>query len=123
MTTTTGTDVLRKALKARNLAVLGKELSVPKHVLEEFMWGKRDIPPALKVSLTEYIFGGAITFDNTIDRLRSSNRTEPTPLGVKPPPCVRSNVKYVVGGMNGIGPQPVKPVKALPKVPRLGWVE
>jgi hypothetical protein len=53
--------------------------------------------------------------------MRSTNQTEATPLSAKPPPCVRSPVNYVVGGMNGIGPQPVKPEKPKAEPTRPGW--
>ena len=37
-------------------------------------------------ALTAELFGGHVVYDPAIDRLRSANKAEPLPLGVRPPP-------------------------------------
>ncbi|MCS3576547.1 hypothetical protein [Bradyrhizobium elkanii] len=101
--------------------MIAKEIQVPKVLLEDFIAGSRTPPPKVLQDLTTFIFGGAAIFDPVIDRLRSSNRNQPTPIGIHPPRFVPPKVDYVVGGLNGIGPQPVKPEKPKAETVRPGW--
>ena len=77
---------------ARNSVVIAKEIGVSKHLLEDFVAGQRTPPPKVLQDLAGYIFGGAATYDATIDRLMSTNVAEPTMLGVKPPQFVPPKV-------------------------------
>ena len=122
MSSYTGMTWIQQSLKARrNYAVIAKELGIPKHILEQFGAGQSVPTDEVLKALATFLTGGVAEYDPAIDRMRSTNRAEPTPLGGKPPPFVPPKVKYVVGGMNGIAPQPIKPEKPKPKPCRPGW--
>ena len=78
-------------------------------------------PPKVLQDLATYIFGGAAIYDPAIDRLRSSNRNEPTPMGSHPPRYVPPKVEYQAGVMTQRGPQSVKPEKPKAEPYRPGW--
>lgn len=121
-TTYTGLTWIRQSLKARrNTAAIAKELQVPKVLLEDFETERRIPPEKVLQALAAFLTGGFGEYDPAIDRMRSTNKAEATSMGAKPPPFVPPKVKYVVGGLNQIGPQPVKPEKPKTKPYRPGW--
>lgn len=117
----TGTDLLRAALKARNIAAMAKELQVAAETLNSFVAGRTDLPPTMKQQLTTEIFGGTAIYNAELDRLQPSNRAKPTPLGSHPPRYVPPKVDYQAGVMTQRGPQPVKPEKPKAEPCRPGW--
>ena len=123
-TSYTGQTWIQQSLKARrNAAAIAKELGVAKHVLEQFVAGQSVPPDKVLQALATYLTGGHGEYVPELNLMRSVNRAEPTPMGVKPPPIVPPKVEYVVGGMNGVGPQPVKPEKPKAKPHRPGWAQ
>lgn len=122
MNSYTGTTYLQQSLKARrNFAYIAKELGIPKHILEQFVAGQSVPPVKVLQSLATYLTGGHAEYDPAIDRMRSTNHAEPVSMGAKPPPFEPPKVKYVVGCLSKIGPQPVKPEKPKTKFYRPGW--
>lgn len=120
----TGTDVLRKALRARrSTAAIAKELRVSKVLLEDLESGRRVPPPTVLQALTTFLFGGMAVYDEKVDRLRSANVAQPTSMGVHPPRYVPPKVDYPVGTLMAPGPQPLKPEKPKAKPHRPGWAQ
>jgi hypothetical protein len=97
-----------------NTATMARELGLPSATLDGFIAGKNSLPPETLAAIVRDLFHGAAVFDPAIDRLRSSNTTEP----VNP----RTSPYYFAGAARSRSPQPVKPSKQSPKAPRPGWV-
>jgi hypothetical protein len=117
----TATDLLRAALKSKNLAAMAKELQVATETLNSFVAGRTDLPSTLKQQLTSEIFGGTAIYNAELDRLQSSNQAKPTPMSALPPRYVPPKVNYQAGVMTQRGPQPVKPEKPKAERYRPGW--
>ena len=78
------------------------------------------MPPETLKALARHFFQGTVEFDPAIDRLRSTNKAEPTSIGTPPAPYVppKNAPKFQAG------PPPLYPPrKPEPKVPRPGWAE
>jgi hypothetical protein len=106
-----------------NTATMARELGLPSATLDGFIAGKNSLPPETLAAIVRDLFHGAAVFDPAIDRLRSSNTTEPVSLGVRPDPFnPRTSPYYFAGAARSRSPQPVKPSKQSPKAPRPGWV-
>ena len=75
--------IIRLALRARkmNTATMARELGLPSATLDGFIAGKNSLPPETLAAIVRDLFHGAAVFDPAIDRLRSSNTTEPVSPG------------------------------------------
>ncbi|BAL07777.1 MULTISPECIES: helix-turn-helix domain-containing protein [Bradyrhizobium] len=88
--TITGTDVLRKTLKARNkspnaMAVIASEIDgVGVSTLEDFSNGKAKLGVETLQALAKILFDAE--FDPTLNVLRSANKAQPITMGNAPPP-------------------------------------
>lgn len=118
----TATDLLRQALRSRNIAKMAKELQVPAETLNAFVAGQRDLPPTMKQQITSEIFGGSAIYNAELDRLQSSNQAKPAPMSSLPPRYVPPKVDYQAGVMTQRGPQPVKPEEPTKPTKRPGWI-
>jgi transcriptional regulator with XRE-family HTH domain len=117
----TGTDVLRAAVHARNkgtnLAGMARDLGLSASNLEAFAAGKSNLPPAMLKKLCDWLFAGNTEYDETIDRLRPTNKAEAKPLGIRPPPIDPATLPKYAGGPPTLYP----PKKDQPKAPPPGW--
>jgi hypothetical protein len=98
----TGLDVNREALRVRrfkgHLAPLARDLHVSIGDLEAFATNsKAKLPPEVLAGLIKDLFGGNTELDPATGLLRSVNRSEPTPLGVTPPPFPRKPLDFTPG--------------------------
>lgn len=121
----TGVDVLREALKQRalkgSLAYISRDLSVPVHNLNDFVFQGASLPPATLQSLAENLFGGAAVYDVVSNLLRSANKAEPITLApARPEPFVPS-VEHLKRHQN-LRVAPGMPSQIAPKS-RPGWAE
>jgi hypothetical protein len=119
---TTGTDLVREALRGRNrklnLAGLARSLGLPADRLENFAEGKVTLPAETMQAIVKALWGEHTEFDAEADALRPSNRTPPTPLGVHPPKFESVPLNFQTGApppQSGYAP-------AQPKKPRPGWL-
>jgi len=91
MSSKTGVDVIREALRQRamkgSLAFISRDLSIPVNSLNDFTFQGADLPAEQLQQLAGHLFGGAATYDVVSRLLRSSNRAEPTVLSVRPDPA------------------------------------
>jgi hypothetical protein len=118
----TGTEILRRAVRARNvkmnLSRLAGEIGIATDTLEQFATGKVTLLPATLNDLAREIFAGNAVYDETIDRLRSAIKHEPKSLGIKP------DTGDFVTAPESSGPLVlIDPPKPAPKGPLPGWSE
>ena len=123
MSETTGTDVIREALRVRNrksnLIAIARDIQVSPHLLDSFIERKASLSPDILRKLTTELWGGQAEFDAELNLLRSANKTPPMSMGSRPPRCERKPVDHPGYTM---GPQPVKPERPKAKTPRPGWL-
>jgi hypothetical protein len=121
MTETTGTGIIRGALLNRakhgHLGLTARDLGVGIGALEEFCYGRGQLPPATLQALAKDLFPHA-EWDEATNLMRPVNRIEPKPLGVPPPPFKRKPLTFKTGAppaQTGYGParEPEK---------RAGWL-
>jgi hypothetical protein len=126
MAETTGTEIVRQALLARqrknNISSIAKELQIAIPALEAFAFGQAGLPVEVLKQLAVYLFPNA-ELDTKIDRLRSANRQPSMSLPKPLPPCDPASLPYAWSGVRPErGPQPVVPAKPAPvKQQRPGW--
>jgi hypothetical protein len=81
---------------SHRLAGIGRDVGAATETLHAYLSGARLAPNILE-TLTKRIWGGALEYDATADRLRSVNKAVPTSIGSPPPPLVRQPLSYKVG--------------------------
>jgi hypothetical protein len=116
--TTTGTDVIRSALRARkfNLAARAKDLGMPCNALQDFSLAARLRQRKCARSRWTYGRAGNVIYDPVADRLRPAMKHSPKPPGAYPPPAFTPTPLD-----DGGGPHPVKPQPPAARAPRPGW--
>jgi hypothetical protein len=128
--TTTGVDVLRKTVHARNsphalTLIAGEVPGVGVGTLEAFAAGKADLGVEASKALTRVLHPHA-EFDPESGMLRPANRAEPKPLcsGYPPQRDPKSSPGHrpMPPGPHLPGPQPVTPQKPQAKTKRAGWL-
>ncbi|MFH0300990.1 hypothetical protein AAFX91_27950 [Bradyrhizobium sp. 31Argb] len=124
---TTGVDVLRRTVHARNrsphaLALIAREVEgVSTSMLEDFAAGKIDLGIAALQALTKELYPHA-EFDVESGMLRSTNRSEPRSLGVRPEPFDPRTLPYYSPASPGAHLLPLRQEKPPAKKPRPGWL-
>jgi hypothetical protein len=120
-TVTTGTDVLRAALFARNaklnLGGLARDLGLASATLEDFIAGRAVLLPEVLCAITKELLPGA-EYDPSIDRLRPANKTEPRPMGIARPP-----IEFATAPLSCGPPRPVEPTPSPPHQAKPGWAD
>ena len=90
--------------------------------LDAFIRGEiKFLPPDTLQALTKTLWNGTAEYDGTIDRLRSTTKNEPVPMGIRPPPITESLMLYKAGPAQ-TAHRPVKDSKPVAAAPRPGWV-
>jgi hypothetical protein len=122
---TTGTDLVGQALRRRNrrlnMAGFARDLGIASDRLEAFADGRIGLASETKQAIVRDIWAGDVEFDAELNLLRSANKEEPRPLGVRPPPIDPATLPTFRGSLPLIGPQLVTPPK--PKeTKRAGWL-
>jgi hypothetical protein len=88
MSETTGTELIRQALRARNaklnLSIFGRDLGLSGDQLHNFIFADATLTPEALRKLADYLWAGNTQWDEATDRLRPTKRQEPTPMGVLP---------------------------------------
>ena len=71
---TTGTDLIRQMLRARNkrtnFAILARDLGISSDTLHAFIDAKRSLPIPVLQGLTKELWNGHAVYDPEVDRLR-----------------------------------------------------
>jgi hypothetical protein len=127
--TITGTDVLRKCVKARNskpraLKAIAREVEgLGTGTLEDFGNGKAELSVEKLQALTKVLFPHA-EFDVATGLLTSSNKTPPRGYIAPPRFDPKSSPYYFKHDPNAPAraPQPVVPEKQKVKTSRPGWL-
>jgi hypothetical protein len=129
-TVTTGTDVLRQTVKARNrsphaLSLIASEIAgVGVSTLEDFAAGKIDLKVETLQALTRILYPHA-EFDAERDLLCSANKQEAKPMCTAYPARFdpKSSPHYMPFNPDQprTAPQPVKAEPPKPKASRPGW--
>jgi hypothetical protein len=90
MAETTGTDLVREALRGRNrklnLAVMARNLNMSSERLDAFSEGRLALPPDIINAIVKELWNGHVVFDADADALTSANKAELTFSGIAPPP-------------------------------------
>jgi hypothetical protein len=121
---TTGTDVLRSAVAARNkstnLSWVAKEIGVANEALGDFAAGTKNLPAEKLKALCEIIFNGHAIFDEAANLLRPKLQQEPTTLCTAYPDAMAG---MTLPTFQGGPPKLYPPAKnEQPKAgPRPGW--
>ena len=130
---TTGTDVIREALRVRSKSAmfstvnLAKDLGVPDSVLTNFIaTGVRPRPDVVH-ALVKFLLHGHAIWDEALDRLKPANANPVVSLGVRPPPSpINLPAGFTPGRAGDPLPLGLRPVKDPPPQPepspRPGWV-
>jgi hypothetical protein len=117
----TGTDAIRSALRARKLsrALIARDIGVPSDDLETFAnSSSAKLAPEILQRLASHLFAGSAEYLPELDRLRSTNRAEPLPMGIAPAPFVPTPGPVHAGP---VAAQTGYPQPSPPKT-RPGWV-
>jgi hypothetical protein len=122
-TETTGSDLLRQTVRARNAAKnagwIAREVGVANEALHNFANGNGTLPTEKLHALTKLLFNGHALYDERLDRLRKAKQEEPKPLCTAYPPIA---VGTAFVPHSGIGPQPLNPEKPKPALKtKPGW--
>ena len=125
MSETTGTDLIRNALFARNakvnLANFGRDMNLNANQIHAFIFQDASLPADKLQAICHYLWAGNTEYDPVNDRLRPAKRDEPKPQGILP--TLDMELPKYRAGPAGRGPQPTRdtptPVKS--KV-RPGWL-
>ena len=125
MSDTTGTEIIREALRTRkskqNFAIVARDLGISSETLLAFCDGKRSLPNAVLQALVKELWHGHAEFDPVTDRLRPTVQDLPRPMGIRPENTLPLP-KYQAGAAQ-VAPRPVKePVPDAKVKPRPGWI-
>ena len=121
---TTGTDVLREALRVRirkgSAALLARDLGAGTATLDEFAHGRGTLPLAIMNTLAKNLFGDSCSFDAQRDLLTRTKQVA-TPIGTAPP-------RFVPKAPPVLGPSAWPPIipdkpQPQPKQTRAGWAQ
>jgi len=115
-----GIQNIREACYARRSALtrLSKDVGVRTELLDAFMRGNADLPPAVIDALVREIWNDRVILDHDADLLCPRESAPARSLGTPPPPRKIAIPKFTPGPPPR-GPQPVEP--APKKQPRPGW--
>jgi hypothetical protein len=122
---TSGTDLLRAALRARNaklnLALLGRDIGLSGDQIHNFIFANVDLTPDQKRAICQYIWAGNTVWDEATDKLMPAKRDPAVAMGVLP--TFNLTLPKYQAGPAGRGPQPANdtPTPIKPKV-RPGWL-
>jgi hypothetical protein len=120
---TTGTDLIRSALRIRNvkqnLARVARDHEVALILLDAFIAGRATLPVPILQSLTRELFPHA-EFDPSTDRLRPALQEPPRLMGI-PPTFTIPLPKYQLGAVQCAHRPENEAAPAKPKK-RAGWL-
>jgi hypothetical protein len=102
---------------------MAQDLGLPAVVLDDFMAGRRDLPPDKLQLLAADLFHGHGFYDPLIDRMRVKPQPEPKPLSRPAQDHLRHLPDPQQLTRHHSGPQPLQPGKPQPKAIAPGWAE
>jgi hypothetical protein len=124
-TETTGTDIIRLAMRNRaahgGLGRLASDLHLSLTQLDDFTYHGGHLPSeALRLLATD-LFAGHAEYDPVVDLLRPTNRTPAIPGGMRPPSASEMNLDKSHLTPRVLPKTTAKPQPARPS--RAGWVD